>query len=75
MFLTGGYDYVSGPYFIIIPTNMTTAVFNLNLTDDDVYESIETFELVLNTTSLPDRVYHDHPYTATVSILDDEKCT
>ena len=54
---------------------MTAAIFNLNITDDDVYESIETFELVLNTTSLPDRVYHDHPYTATVSILDDEKCT
>ena len=59
----------------MIPTNMTTVIFNLNITDDDVYESDETFDLVINSTSLPDRIYLDHPYTATLSILDDEKRT
>lgn len=57
----------------MIPTNMTTVILSLNITDDDVYESDETFDLVINSTLLPDHIFLDHPYTAILSILNDEK--
>ena len=73
MYLIGGYDYVSGPYFITFPANMTSVIFNVTITDDDAYESLEKFALIINSTSLPSHIFCEDPYIATVSIRDDER--
>ena len=70
MYLIGGYDYVSGPYFITVPANMTSVIFNVTITDDDAYESLEKFALIINSTSLPSHIFREDP---TVSIRDDER--
>ena len=50
------------------------ATFCVNTTDDELYELDETFSLVIDAASLPASVIHGNPYTANVTILDNE-CT
>ena len=47
-----GEDYEPGPYDVIIPAEMTSALFNITITNDDIYEGNETFNLVVNVFSL-----------------------
>ena len=65
-------DYFSGPYFIVFPAGMTQAVFNILLTDDDILEGTETFNLNINSSSLPNNVTIGELGEAAVTILDND---
>ena len=67
-------DYKAGPFSISIPAGKEEESFNVPITDDDVYESDESFELVINRVRLPSRISRAHKYTSTVTILNNEKC-
>ena len=41
--------------------------------DDDLFESTESFELVINHRTLPDRIFRADPYSTTVFIENDEE--
>ena len=66
-------DYDSGPYIATFTAQQTRVAINISITDDDLFEGIEKFNLVIDP-SLPRRVIRVSPYRATVSIEDDEKC-
>ena len=67
-------DYKTGPFSISIPAGKEEESFNVPIKDDDVYESDESFELVINRVRLPSRISRAHKYTSTVTILNNEKC-
>ena len=54
------------------PNGTTTVKFPVNVTDDDLYEGEETFNLII-LNELPDRVTLDKPLRTGVYISDDEK--
>ena len=49
---------------------MTTASFNIPITDDNILEDNEIIQIEVS--SLPRRVNVSNPYKATVSIIDDD---
>ena len=51
---------------------MTIASFNIAITDNDILEINETFELVINVSSLPSDVTVGIPAKVTVIIVDDD---
>ena len=65
-------DYFSGPYFILFPAGTTESVFNIVIMDDDVLEETETFEVVINFSSLPSNVTSGEPGNAAVIIRDND---
>ena len=69
----GGVDYDSGPYSTTFNAGGTSASFNVPITDDDVDETDENFNLAIDPSSLPPTcVMVGSPDTATVTIVDDE---
>jgi len=66
-------DYESGGYTVTFPAGITRVSFDVNITDDDVFEGLETFSLTITSSSLPSHVTRGDPYTATVIIVDDEE--
>ena len=67
-----GEDYEPGPYDVIIPAEMTTVLFNITITNDDVYEGNETFNLVVNVSSLSSNVTVGDISQATITIMNDD---
>ena len=65
-------DYSSGPYHIFFPAGMTEAVFNISMNDDDILEEIETFNIIINPSSLPNNVKIGAVDEAVVTILDND---
>ena len=51
---------------------MTTALFNVSITDDDIFESNETFDLIIDIYSLPSNAAAGDTSQATVIILNDD---
>ena len=76
LILGNNVDYDSGPYTVIISAETNTAAFNVSINDDDMLEMNETFELSIETTSLPEKVFSGatsrFPSRTTVYILDDD---
>ena len=67
-------DYQIGPYYATFPAFETTTKFNVNITDDHVYEEYEAFNLVIGQIiPLPGKIVKADPYRATVTIKDDEQ--
>ena len=69
--MIGGMDYDSGPYSVMIPAGLTTASRTITITDDNISENDENFDLFINTSLLPSQVNAD-PDKATVTIVDDD---
>ena len=44
-------DYEPGPYIVEIPAEMTSVSFNISITNDEIFEGNETFDLILNISS------------------------
>ena len=65
-------NFQSGLFEVIFPNGTTRVTFPVNITDDDVYEEYESFNLVINN-NLPNRVNLGHPNRAAIVIVDDEK--
>lgn len=65
-----GVDYDSGPYQVTFPAWTTTAKLEIEIYDDGVSEDSESFQLVIDRSSLPSEVTVGRPRRATVNILD-----
>ena len=65
-------NFQSGPFEVIFPNGTTRITFPVNITDDDVYEEYESFNLVIDN-NLPNRVNLGYPNRAAIVIADDEK--
>ena len=72
MYNAGECDYDPGPYHVTLPAGQIEVPFNASI-NDDVFESDETFQLVVNHRTLPNRISRAEPYSSTVTIMDDEK--
>ena len=49
---------------------MTTASFAINIVNDNIYEESETFDVVINSNLLPNRISPGNISRATVTIID-----
>ncbi|XP_065884398.1 IgGFc-binding protein-like isoform X2 [Dysidea avara] len=72
---TGGVDYISGPYIVTFPAGVTKVSFDVLITDDNILESDEVFNLTIDPSSLPRRVTVTDPSQAVVTIIDNEIVT
>ena len=69
--VTGGdVDYRSRQYTVVILAGEISVLFDVPVTDDDVLEANETFNLTINSSSLPSRAIVTNPYQTTVTIVD-----
>ena len=71
-YVGGGVDYSSGPYIIQFNVGMTRASFSIPISDDNILEDNELFDLNVNELSLPEDVDVGSIGQAIVSIVDDE---
>ena len=70
--IIGGVDYVSGPYTVKFPAGVTKGSFNVDIIDDGILENNETFELSINSSTLPSSVNINNPSKLTVTIVDND---
>ena len=69
-------DYDPGPYTVTIPAGENNVTFSVSITDDNILEQSETFNLIIDRSSLPSGVTSSDPNRVTVTIMDDDcKCT
>ena len=71
--MVGMCDYGSGRHSVTFPAGVTRVSFNINITDDDLFEGPEAFNLAFVSSSLPSNVLLGYPTRATVTIVDDEE--
>ena len=71
-----GSDYMTATGIVTLSSTTTSVILNVPLTNDELLENDETFEIVLSALDggLPDRVTLD-PMTAMVTIMDDDTAT
>ena len=72
--ITGGSDYESGPFNVIIPAGETSVPLNISIIDDNIFEANESFNISIDSSSLSCGVYipPDRMYTLMVTIIDDD---
>ena len=68
----GNVDYFSGPYILTYPARQTRYQFAIRITDDNVLEDFETFNLTIDQLSLHNGVTVGVPSETTVLIVDDD---
>ena len=66
-------DFNPGPFNVTFPAEMTTASFDVPITDDSMFEGNETFTVTIVPSTLPSRVVQGADCVVTVTI-DDEDC-
>ena len=67
-----GIDYDSGPFNLIIPARRITFPFSIEIIDDNILEDFETFNLTINSLSLPASVSVTNPDQTTIVIIDND---
>lgn len=67
-----GEDYDSGPFSITIPAGDTSASFNVSIMIDNIFESDESFNLMINSSSFPGRVSLQPDCVPRITIVNDE---
>ena len=65
-------DYDAGPYTITILAGENDVTFSVSITDDNIREQSETFNLIIDESSLPSGVTSSYSSRATVTIMDDD---
>ena len=65
-------DYSSGPYDVTFPAGVTRVSFVIVITNDNVLEGNEKFNLIIDPSSLPTGVTVSNPAQATVTIYEDD---
>ena len=71
-YLTGGSDYVTGPYNVVIPAGETNVKFTVTIMDDNILETDETINLAINSNMLPSKITQANPDRAVVTIVDND---
>ena len=72
--ITGGSDYVSGPFNVTIFAGQTNVSFPVPITNDDIYEQNEEFILTIDQSSTLSGVLIGSSNTTTVVIMDKSDC-
>ena len=67
-----GNDYTSGPYSVEFPIGITSVSFDVSINNDNILESNETFDLMINSSSAPDQVIIGSPGQSEVTIVDND---
>lgn len=67
-----GENYTFGQYKVTLPAGMIHIPFNVPITDDNMVEVNEKFDLIIDESSLPSTVHIGSINQATVIILDDD---
>ena len=67
----GGDDYTIEPS-LVIPAGERNGSFEISIIDDKILENDESFNLNINTNTLPDGITLGSPDTATVIITNDD---
>ena len=62
-------DYNSGPYTVQFDAGVTRVSLNVSINNDNILEGDETFNLNIDSSSLPISVIADDPGQTTVTIL------
>ena len=72
--ISDGEDYTGGDYPVIFPAGSTKESFSIPITNDDIFETDETFflTLVIPPPAQAIGVMRGDPYVATVTIRNDE---
>ena len=70
--LTGGGDYISGPYNVTIPAGHTNISFDISIIDNNVVEDDKIFSLAIAPESLSYFVSRGNPGVAMVTIVNDD---
>ena len=65
-------DYNPGPYTVTIVAGENDVTFSVSITDDNIHEESETFNLIIDESSLPSGVTSSDPNRVTVIIMDDD---
>ena len=68
----GGDDYTIEASLVMIPAGETNGSFEISIIDDKMVESDESFDLNINTNTLPDGITLGSPDTTTVIITNDD---
>ena len=68
----GGVDYDSGPYTVTFTAGQTSASFDIQINNDNIFEANETFSLTIEPSSLPSTITLSSSATLTATILDDD---
>ena len=71
-FHAGGTDYDSGPYSVTIKEGDTHAEFCIDIHNDTDLNMDRTFTISINESKLHTDIVVKEPFSATVTILDDE---
>ena len=66
-----GMDYNSGPFTVKFSAGMTRVPFNVSIHEDNILEGNETFNLIIDPSSLPSKVNVANGQ-ATVTIVDND---
>ena len=72
-YIAGGVDFVPGPYVVTFPTNTTSIVCNISIVPDQTLEVDETFEIVIDSASLPIDVFSGTSDEVALVIVDDDR--
>jgi len=65
-------DYISGPFDIVIPSEVVNVTFNISIITDNILEGDEVFYLRIDLSSLSDSVTVGRLNATTIVILDDD---
>ena len=73
----GDVDYNAGLYNVTLynvtfPAGDVRVMFNVSITDDNILEMVEKFNLTISSTSLPSRIFSDDIEQTTVFITDND---
>ena len=68
----GDKDYISGPYNVTFPIGVVRVAFNISITNDDILENNENFNVTFNPSSLPSYVTIGDPGQTIVMIVDND---
>ena len=68
---TGDDDYVSGPFNVTFAAENTRALLNIEIISDNLLETLESFTLTINPSSLPSNVDIGDHNQVTITIVDD----
>ena len=66
-------DYERGPYPVVFPVNSLQMSYTILVTDDDILEIDEAFNISINSTSLPLDVFIGNISQAVVVIVDEDR--
>ena len=65
-------DYGSGPYTVAFPAGTTRVLFDIPISNKDIYEGNENFMLTIDPTTLPNDVSVSTTGQALVNIINDD---